>query len=445
MKKNAIIIVQEAKSHILPALYLAELLKDEYDFVFCQNSEKHVQFIEENGFKCVHLKSRPIGYFEDYRFVVNQRLKSKLSYVSQFISVYNKTPLFEERQKEINGLLNSLKPELILIDLFANTNIAFFYSRPKKYKVLFFSPMLSVHPEKNRKRLNEGNAVYAKEANRGSVYYKTKVFFQRKVDELYLRRNCGRVKLLSAHPLKVNYPFIQYHFENVPELVLAPQELELNGNHRRKNQHYLGLCTYKNRSSNNIDSGFDISGIRAKKELGCKVILCAFGTYFKSYENHIAITKFITNLICAVADMQNVELVIGVNQNVIKVIKDTVPDVPNVEMFEYLPQLELLQLADVFITHGGLGSIKEGISYGVPMLVYPLDFRWDNIGNAYKVHQHGLGIERELRNNTPEEIRTDIRELLDNKKYNENIVEFKNNVQRKYTDEANKKLLKNIF
>jgi MGT family glycosyltransferase len=36
-----------------------------------------------------------------------------------------------------------------------------------------------------------------------------------------------------------------------------------------------------------------------------------------------------------------------------------------------VPQLELLQKVDLFITHGGMNSINEGLFYGVPMVVVP--------------------------------------------------------------------------
>lgn len=38
---------------------------------------------------------------------------------------------------------------------------------------------------------------------------------------------------------------------------------------------------------------------------------------------------------------------------------------------QFVPQLEILQNADVFITHGGLNSVNGGITYGVPMIALP--------------------------------------------------------------------------
>ena len=44
---------------------------------------------------------------------------------------------------------------------------------------------------------------------------------------------------------------------------------------------------------------------------------------------------------------------------------------PNFIIRPYVPQLEILKLADVFITHGGMGSVSEGLLYGVALIVIP--------------------------------------------------------------------------
>lgn len=39
----------------------------------------------------------------------------------------------------------------------------------------------------------------------------------------------------------------------------------------------------------------------------------------------------------------------------------------------YVPQLEVLEQSDVFITHGGMNSVNEGIHFSVPLVVIPHD------------------------------------------------------------------------
>jgi zeaxanthin glucosyltransferase len=66
-------------------------------------------------------------------------------------------------------------------------------------------------------------------------------------------------------------------------------------------------------------------------------------------------------------------------------------DVPeNAVLVTFAPQLALLERSRLAITHGGLGTLKESIAFGVPMLVVPLMF--DQPGNAARVEHHGVGM-----------------------------------------------------
>ncbi|PRY82719.1 nucleotide disphospho-sugar-binding domain-containing protein [Alkalibacterium olivapovliticus] len=43
----------------------------------------------------------------------------------------------------------------------------------------------------------------------------------------------------------------------------------------------------------------------------------------------------------------------------------------NIYLYSKVPQIDVLNQSDVFITHGGMNSANEGLSCGVPMLVHP--------------------------------------------------------------------------
>lgn len=45
---------------------------------------------------------------------------------------------------------------------------------------------------------------------------------------------------------------------------------------------------------------------------------------------------------------------------------------PNIKIYPFVPQLQVLQKAALFITHGGMNSVNEAIYFGVPMIVTPL-------------------------------------------------------------------------
>jgi MGT family glycosyltransferase len=65
-----------------------------------------------------------------------------------------------------------------------------------------------------------------------------------------------------------------------------------------------------------------------------------------------------------------------------------VPD--NFILRSLVPQLELLQQVDLFITHGGMNSVNEGLNYGVPLVVVPQQI--EQALNGRQVARQGAGI-----------------------------------------------------
>ena len=55
-----------------------------------------------------------------------------------------------------------------------------------------------------------------------------------------------------------------------------------------------------------------------------------------------------------------------------------------------VPQLELLQKVDLFITHGGMNSVNEGLNYGVPLVVVPQQI--EQAMNGRQVSRQGAGV-----------------------------------------------------
>ena len=67
---------------------------------------------------------------------------------------------------------------------------------------------------------------------------------------------------------------------------------------------------------------------------------------------------------------------------------DPVPD--NFVVAPYVPQLDVLKRADLFVTHGGMNSVMEGLSYGVPLVVVPQS--GEQMLSAQRVEQLGAGL-----------------------------------------------------
>ncbi|MFJ3159866.1 macrolide family glycosyltransferase [Streptomyces kanasensis] len=61
-----------------------------------------------------------------------------------------------------------------------------------------------------------------------------------------------------------------------------------------------------------------------------------------------------------------------------------------VEVHAHVPQMDVLAAASVFVTHGGMGSVMEALSVGVPMVVVPQ--MAEQRVNATQVRELGLGV-----------------------------------------------------
>lgn len=88
----------------------------------------------------------------------------------------------------------------------------------------------------------------------------------------------------------------------------------------------------------------------------------------------------------------------------------------------FLPQLEILEHADVFITHAGFNSVNESLYFGVPMLALPL------INDQYMVAKRlvsmQLGMQENIKELTPEILRCKLDILIMDHKTKEKCVEI---------------------
>lgn len=90
----------------------------------------------------------------------------------------------------------------------------------------------------------------------------------------------------------------------------------------------------------------------------------------------------------------------------------------NFMVFNYVPQLEVLQQADVFITHGGMNSSSEGLYFGVPLVVIPV--AGDQPIVAKRVEELGAGIQLDRRQLTADQLRAAAERVLHNPSFAEN-------------------------
>jgi len=155
-----------------------------------------------------------------------------------------------------------------------------------------------------------------------------------------------------------------------------------------------------------LDEPFPYEDLREYKRQGKKIIYAAFGTVATGkmfWENDVAPSK----MFGAVASgkvycrtlWERIFKAFGGKENYVVVMATVAEDPKALEGFEIpanfivrrkCPQLDVLQVADAFITHGGANSMMEAINSHVPMLVLP--YFADQYDNAKTVSREHMGL-----------------------------------------------------
>lgn len=85
------------------------------------------------------------------------------------------------------------------------------------------------------------------------------------------------------------------------------------------------------------------------------------------------------------------------------------PVPPNVELHRFVPQVAVLERASAFVTHAGMGSTKEGLAAGVPLVAVPQAA--DQFPNAERIAELGVGRHLPLDQATPDALREAVEQL----------------------------------
>ncbi|QHV47063.1 glycosyl transferase [Bacillus cereus] len=158
--------------------------------------------------------------------------------------------------------------------------------------------------------------------------------------------------------------------------------------------------------------------IATRKEVGSfptedlkneKVIFISMGTVFNEqpalYEKCFEAFKDVD---------ATVVLVVGKKINISQF--ENIPK--NFKLYNYVPQLEVLQHADVFVKHGGMNSSSEALYYGVPLVVIPVT--GDQPFVAKRLTEVGAGIRLNRNELTSELLRETVKKVMDDVTFKEN-------------------------
>lgn len=210
---------------------------------------------------------------------------------------------------------------------------------------------------------------------------------------------------VAAMALVNNAPYLA----TVPELVLCPAEFDFPETvARNKQRYYLGPEVDLQRK----EEPFDWKRIDTSKRL----IYCSLGSQAQLYPEA---KHLFQTIIDALSGLPLYQMIVATGREVGHDDLQGIP--PNVHLFSYVRQTEVLEKASLLITHGGLLTIKDAIFFGVPMIVFPCHY--DQPQNSGRVVYHGLGVKGEMRS-TVAEVRALIERVDHTDSYRERVRAF---------------------
>ena len=124
----------------------------------------------------------------------------------------------------------------------------------------------------------------------------------------------------------------------------------------------------------------------------------------------------IFNLVGSSFKGMEVQLVISLGNKEVILDQSILP--PDTIVVDYAPQREVLALAKLCVSHGGLNTVMDALSKGVPVLVVPISF--DQPGTAARVKYAKVGDYIQYRSLSEETLKRQIVKIMSNKDYYEN-------------------------
>lgn len=412
--------------HINAFIGVAKTLQaNNYDVHFA-GLEYFRRDVQLQGFRFYSLNALPFGQgLEEWK---NKQEKKKLPWL-QGIKDRIGNRLYKEREVALFWMLQELKPDVLMIDVMQATDFIVLYPRiqRKGIRVIMVNTMLPMEMQGGYPPLNSnllpGSPGLTGALNTLKLQRLTKHAFQKFRYIGFDDRN-----LIHRRIKKNNIPqkyigqkesLLNLTVSNIPEIVLSPPAFDFPQSPFLRQKHYAGFH-FANRSEPvTPETELWLQQLfKAKESSGKKLIYCSFGTI---PPKHIHSINLLLDRIINAAIESSFLAIVATAQPSGYTRKNN-----DILFLEKVPQLLVLQHADVFITHGGLNSIKEAIHAEVPMLVIPIHPRFDPKGNAARVQYHRLGLSSSPTEIKVESIKAQLHELISNSDYKSNILKMKN-------------------
>jgi zeaxanthin glucosyltransferase len=409
--KNCIFYLLNTNSHYNSTFKVASELQNRgYNPIYVGGANMR-RSVEENGFNFFEYSIKS--------FCINQGL-NKGSFISE--KDITERDLANYKMYFVKGgyfdeVIARFAPEIVFLD--ASKIIFFPELLRKNVKFVILCTKINVNKEPYVPPFNSSYIPRRKNVLTRIIceLLWLKVLISKRIDNFLVKRKDGGFSLyelpfyyLKANNLKYVFKHINYNriatfgIDNIPEIILSPEEFDYPDRALKKSQFYLAPSIYLQRKER-IDEE-----LKAFLRRG-NLIYCSMGLYDRKYAT--VRINFINKLIQAFSSEPTYNIVIstGIDLEVKKGSQIS----RNMLIRQETPQLELLKHSSIMITHGGMLSITESILFSVPVLVYPLNPFLDQKGNAARVRFHNVGLVGNILSDSPLEIIRKVNHLMFNK------------------------------
>lgn len=391
------------EGHILPSFGLAHELRDKgHDILYVSISDNEKP-VKEQGFNFmpVFADVYPPGFRKEYK-----------------ISGRNDQPEWKHLERLMSSayenFIEELNADLFIVSVFLKFDLLLLYYKFKIQPVIF-------------------NAIL-REPGRTIVQDCIDDMLQVPVEISAQLIEWLKENRINVHSLQQ----LAAPLNGLTELFACPREFDFDQNHSTGNAVYIGPSLL--RKPNGIGNAAVTNRI-IQAHPGKKLLFASLGSQAVSYG--AVCRSFFRKMLMAMEHecMKNMHLVLCIGPDI--PVKDTGTDTENVSIVTWISQLDVLEKADLAITHGGLGTLKECIYHGVPVIVTPV--ARDQPANAERVLKRGLGEVLDIHNFSIEELREKIQRVIASETIRNNVDNMKRIFREKETAAPGATLIEKIL
>lgn len=332
--------------------------------------------------------------------------------------------------------VNTERPDLIIYDQFSFTTKYLFKLMKKNYE----NKISTLMPPK-------GMCFYTCFAMRPSIY-PDQDHSKRLLVTDYWSNSLSfdifneQVKLCHKYKIEAENPFeLAYNYSTSVNIVFCFPELQPMSEAFDNSFKFIGCClsdktesfqTNDNQLNDILKSFEPINPNYQMIEYPRKLIYASLGTLF-NYKVNI-FEKILESVKFFHESANNLTLLVSCGKSSLNYLKQKVENgltLPNcVVLCEFVPQIEILKRASLFITHAGMNSSIEAIHFGVPVICIPL--KADQPLCAIRlVDDLKLGVRFDAEKFSCQELSNAVDLILNNRSFMERSIEF-SKLSRKY-------------